>query len=140
MKRFLKFVVLLLAVLALGAPAFAQEKTNSAAPPAKSAEDPERSRRADAPKAMPVPAEIQELLADRELLSAEIERIISAEGEVVKIPVSLRKLSARREAKSMRYAAWLDANKIPREWGKAGWSFDGQQFLPPAPEKQKEKP
>jgi hypothetical protein len=106
----------------------ANEQEKSAAPPA-----PEKSAPSvEAPKSVAVPAEIQELLADRDLLSAEIERIVTAEGDAVKIPVSLRALSARREAKTQRFLAWLDANKIPREWGKAGWRLDKWVFIPPA--------
>jgi len=146
MKRF--SVLLLLVVALFAVPAFASDR------PAPEAHEP-RARalslggqekspapatavpsKAEGPaakvSAVPVPAEMQELLADRDLLSAEIERIINAEGDAVKIPVSLRTLSARREAKTARFLAWLDAQKIPRDWRAAGWRLDKWVFIPPA--------
>jgi len=137
MQRFLIFASLLLVVGALsailigGRPIFAQEGvgiSRSVGTPLR----PAPAAPAVPQSGMPVPAEMQELLADRDLLSAEIDRIINAEGEAVKIPVSLRTLSARREAKTARFLAWLDAQKIPREWGKAGWKLEQWIFIPPA--------
>jgi len=119
-------ILCLLMLIALGVPALAQE-TKPASEKSVDALKP-----ALPPGGIPVPAEIQELLADRDLLSAEIERIINAEGEAVKIPVSLRTLSARREAKTQRWLAWLEAQKIPREWRAAGWRLEKWVFLPPA--------
>jgi len=116
-------LAILLALLLAATPAFAQEKSPAPSPSVESAEK---------ISPVPVPAEMQELLADRDLLSAEIERIVNAEGDAVKIPVSLRTLSARREAKNARFVAWLDAQKIPREWRAAGWRLDKWVFVPPA--------
>ena len=85
-----------------------------------------------ADKPVAVPAEIQELLADHALLVQEIERIAGLSGAAVNIPVSQRELDARARAKSERFVAWLDAQKIPREWGKAGWRLERWTFFPPA--------
>jgi len=94
---------------------------------------------AAAPVPVAVPAEIQELLADLDMISDEIQRIIGAAGDAVKIPVSIRTLQARFKTKNDRYLAWLDAQKVPREWVKAGWKLERWIFLPP-PAKDKEKP
>jgi len=92
---------------------------------------------AESPKSVAVPAEMQELLADRALLVNEIERIATAAGEAVKIPVSLRELQARLKTKTDRYLAWLDAQKIPREWDRKGWRLDKWVFIPPTNTEEK---
>jgi len=107
----------------------AQEKSLAPAPPAASA--PAAAGQSGTPVPTPVPAEMQELLADLDMISEEIQRIVGAAGDAVKIPVSIRQLQARFKTKNDRYLAWLDANKIPREWRAAGWRLDKWVFIPP---------
>ncbi|MGH6628338.1 MAG: hypothetical protein ACREB3_01245 [Burkholderiales bacterium] len=89
--------------------------------------------------AVAITPEIRELLQDRQLIFGEINRIRNASGEAVVIAVPIVELEKRAAAKWARFQAWLKASGIPVDWDKAGWSFDGQTFTPPAPAKEPAK-
>jgi len=78
-----------------------------------------------------LPAEIRELLEDRQIYLAEIDRIDSATG-TVQIATPRKELVRRAESKWQKFLAWLDANNIPREWQKQGWTLRDGAFHPPA--------
>jgi len=81
-----------------------------------------------------LPAEIRELLEDRQIYLAEIDRIDSATG-TVQIATARKELVRRAESKWQKFLAWLDASKIPRDWQKEGWALRDGTFHPPVPAK-----
>ncbi len=109
-----------------------QEK--SAATPAPQAEKKEL-------KPVELDGEAREILDDRQMLLNEIARVENLQGDAVKIPISIAELRRRSEAKLQRLYVWMEARGIPREFVKAGWTYDGARFIPPpaappAPEKK----
>jgi hypothetical protein len=123
------------AAVQAGLPAAAEARPANSGQP-KTAEKPA------AGKSVVLDEEMRELLADRQLIFHEIERIASAHGEAVKIPVSIRELERRAAAKWQKFQAWLKLRGVPEDWAQQGWRFDAPSFTlhPPAPpEKPAEK-
>jgi hypothetical protein len=142
MKKYFVICVICVICGCLSAPGLAQngKPADKSVLFREGGDDVARSTSADKPPApVPLDEEVRELLNDRQLVLNEIARIETLEcgGSTppCSIPVSLRELRRRDAVKLGKFLAWLDANKIPREWGKAGWTFADGKFIPPAPPK-----